>query len=203
MYTAPPRGALLRTASAEQVSLQHPSPGLESLQGAYIKNVERLEQSAEEMSQGGSDIGDEIRRMKQEQDRASLRSSSIASESLASSSHPREGRQQSIEKVLSNRSRNHSTSSYANSIVDVNTQARWGGYSPGGYITSPTVSRVSSFHRPSGMPEPVQEGRPLDSPLASPTSYSSPRRQPSHYSLLGWFSPWQGFGDRRRCECDS
>lgn len=187
---APPRGTLMRTASAEQVSLQHPSPGLESLQGAYIKNVERLEQSAEELSQGGSDIGDEIRRMKHEQDRASLRSSSMASSSLAS----REGRQQSIEKVLGStqpqtqtqpRSRNHSVSSYANSIVDVNTQARWGGYSPGGYVTSPTasVSRVSSFHRPSGMPEPVQEGRPLDSPLASPTSYSSPRRQPSHYSL--------------------
>ncbi|KAG9542940.1 hypothetical protein KCU71_g18554, partial [Aureobasidium melanogenum] len=128
---APPRGALMRTASAEQVSLQHPSPGLESLQGAYIKNVERLEQSAEEMSQGGSDIGDEIRRMKQEQDRASLRSSSIASESL---SQTREGRQQSIDRVISTRSRNHSTSSYANSIVDVNNHARWGGYSPGGYI---------------------------------------------------------------------
>ncbi|KAI4764101.1 hypothetical protein E4T51_02949 [Aureobasidium sp. EXF-12344] len=190
--SAPPRGALMRTASAEQqqVSLQHPSPGLESLQGAYIKNVERLEQSAEEMSQGGSDIGDEIRRMKQEQDRASLRSSSIASESPSlshshsqSHSQPREGRQQSIDRVISTRSRNHSTSSYSNSIVDVNNHARWGGYSPGGYITSPAVSRVSSFHRPSGMPEPVQEGRPLDSPLASPTSYSSPRRQPSHYSL--------------------
>jgi hypothetical protein len=193
--SAPARGAaLMRTASAEQqqVSLQHPSPGLESLQGAYIRNVERLEQSAEEMSQGGSDIGEEIRKMKQEQDRASLRSSSIASESPSlshshsqslSHSQAREGRQQSIDRVISTRSRNHSTSSYTNSIVDVNNHARWGGYSPGGYITSPAVSRVSSFHRPSGMPEPVQEGRPLDSPLASPTSYSSPRRQPSHYSL--------------------
>jgi hypothetical protein len=197
MYKAAPqplRGTPLRTASTEQVSLQHPSPGLESLQGAYVKNVERLEQSAEEMSQGGSDIGDEIRRMKQqEHDRTSLRSGSSSSIAASSSSEPvsqtaaaHKGggaaaprQQQSIEKVLTTRSRTYSTSSYANSIVDVNTQARWGGYSPGGYITSPTVSRVSSFQRPSGMPEPVQEGRPLDSPLASPTSYPSPRRQPS------------------------
>jgi hypothetical protein len=200
----------MRTASAEQqqVSLQHPSPGLESLQGAYIKNVERLEQSAEEMSQGGSDIGDEIRRMKQEQDRASLRSSSIASESPSLShsqslSQPREGRQQNIDRVISTRSRNHSTSSYTNSIVDVNNHARWGGYSPGGYITSPAVSRVSSFHRPSGMPEPVQEGRPLDSPLASPTSYSSPRRQPSHYSLAPTVEDNEMFDEQGRHVADA
>lgn len=169
--------SLIRMASADgSVDLRHPTPDMHSMQSVNMKNVERLEQSAEELSQGGSDIGEEIRRMKQEQDMASRRSS------LASQ---REGRQPSISAVLSSRSRNASTSSYANSIVDTNTAARWGGYSPGGFVTSPTasVSRVSSFRRPSGMPEPVQEGRPLDSPLASPSSYFSPSRRGSQQSL--------------------
>lgn len=171
------RPSLFRMASADGlVDLCHPTPDTHSMSSISMKNVERLEQSAEDLSQGGSDIGEEIRKMKQEQDRASRRSS------LASQ---REGRQPSISAVLSNRSRNASTSSYANSIVDINTAARWGGYSPGGFVTSPTasVSRVSSFRRPSGMPEPVQEGRPLDSPLASPSSYFSPSRRASQQSL--------------------
>lgn len=186
LYPTPkPALGRLRTASTESiVDVHSPIPDLQTMHGAYLKNIEKLEQSAEELSQGGSDIGEEIRKMKQEQDRASRRSSMVsrlsssASASLsASASAPSQPGQ-----VLT-RSRNASTSSYANSIVDLNSTARWGGYSPGGYITSPSVSRVSSFHRPSGLPEPVQEGRPLDSPLASPNSFISPTRRPSQQSM--------------------
>lgn len=181
-----PSAGLMRTASAEGVNLRHPTPDLQTMHGAYVKNIEKLEQSADELSQGGSDIGEEIRKMKQEQDRASAsRRSSLASrEGREGREGIREGRLSiSTSALPPNRSRNHSTSSYANSIVDVNSAARWGGYSPGGYITSPSVSRVSSFHRPTGLPEPVQEGRPLDSPLASPSSYFPPTRRPSQQSM--------------------
>ncbi|KAF1350784.1 hypothetical protein BDV97DRAFT_156130 [Delphinella strobiligena] len=181
---ATPRPVLgrLRTASAQgNVEIRSPIPDQQTMMGAYVKNIEKLEQSAEELSQGGSDIGEEIRKMKQEQDRASRRSS------LASREGRSEGRRSISALHVQTRSRNASASSYSNSIVDVNTAARWGGYSPGGYLTSPSVSRVSSFHRPSGLPEPVQEGRPLDSPLASPTSPSpfgpAPIRRSSQQSI--------------------
>ncbi|GAB7353780.1 hypothetical protein MBLNU459_g4165t1 [Dothideomycetes sp. NU459] len=187
--------SLMRMASAEGlVDLRHPTPDMHSMQGVNMRNVEKIEQSAEELSQGGSDIGEEIRKMKQEQDMASRRSS------LASQREGRVGRQASISAVLSDRSRNASTSSYAHSIVDVNTAARWGGYSPGGFVTSPTasVSRVSSFRRPSAMPEPVQEGRPLDSPLTSPSSqsYFPPARRPSQQSLAATDEDMLSQGDQ-------
>lgn len=190
--------------------MHSPIPDLQTLCGAYVKNIAKLEQSAEELSQGGSDIGEEIKRMKQDQDReeASRRSSLVASLSLSTSSslrnnssssiapasasslrrsRPRSNSSAAAAAAAATRGRNASTSSYANSIVDVNSAARWGGYSPGGFhMTSPSVSRLSSFHRPSAgmMPEPVQEGRPLDSPLASPVSaLHLPTRRPSQQSV--------------------
>lgn len=171
----------MRTASTEHIAIRHPTPDLLALHVAQAKNVSRLERSAEELSQGGSDIGDEIRKMQQEQ-RASeeSRRSSIVSRELQAP-----------------RSRNASTSSYANSIVDVNKEARWGGYSPAGFISSPSLSlhsgswshvqRNVSTHS-SMRPEPAQEGRPLDSPLASPPSIM-PSRRPSQSSLAQSFLP--------------
>ncbi|KAJ9630909.1 hypothetical protein H2203_001437 [Taxawa tesnikishii (nom. ined.)] len=184
-----PRPMVMRTASADSINLRHPTPDLHTLQGAYQKNVERLEQSAEELSQGGSDIGDEIRKLKREQRMSESRRSSMRHGS----------RERSPAAVpIPNRSRNTSTSSYSNSIVDVNNAARWGGYSPQGYVTSPSASvhsgswshasihRAPSSSRPprlAGMPEPVQEGRPLDSPLASVASYFPPVPHASQSSL--------------------
>ncbi|KAK4934241.1 hypothetical protein LTR28_010770, partial [Elasticomyces elasticus] len=167
----------IRTASAEGVDVRHPTPDLHSLQGAYTRNVEHLEQTAERLSSSGSGIGEEMRRLKYEQSISGSRRSSLYSK-------------HSLEEPIArptaipppDRSRNPSTSSYANSIVDVNIAARWGGYSPAGFVTSPAASlrsgswshasmhRVPSNSRPprlTQMPEPVQEGRPLDSPLSS------------------------------------
>ncbi|RAL17490.1 uncharacterized protein BO97DRAFT_402052 [Aspergillus homomorphus CBS 101889] len=63
------------SASGEPIPLNHPTPGLQSLQGAYVNNVERLERSAERMSMSSTNIGDEIRKMDLEQKRRSSGSS--------------------------------------------------------------------------------------------------------------------------------
>ncbi|KAJ5596734.1 hypothetical protein N7450_003192 [Penicillium hetheringtonii] len=56
--------------------LNHPTPDLQSLQGAYTGNVERLEMTAERLSCSSTDIGSEIRKMDQEQKRRSCSSAS-------------------------------------------------------------------------------------------------------------------------------
>ncbi|CAI7568797.1 unnamed protein product [Penicillium glandicola] len=58
------------------VPLSHPTPDLQSIQGAYKGNVTRLEQSAEQLSSCSADIESEIRRMDQEQKRRSVSSAS-------------------------------------------------------------------------------------------------------------------------------
>lgn len=177
----------------DRTEIRSPTPGLQSLQGAYSRNIMQLEKSAEELSQGGSDIGEEIRKMSR---RSSLQSWNKGDDTITS-------RPMQIQtQAAASRSRNASTSSYANSIVDVNGNARWGGYSPAGWVTSPAGSVHSgswshaSVHRQasgssklSHLVEPVQEGRPLDSPLASatgsyfPVAEHGPSRQPSQSSF--------------------
>lgn len=67
----------LRSASSDiPIPLSHPTPDLQSLQGAYAGNVERLEQSAERLTSSLADIGSEIRKMDQEQKRRSCSSAS-------------------------------------------------------------------------------------------------------------------------------
>lgn len=68
-------GPPLHSACSEvSVPLSHPIPDLQSIQGAYIGNVERLEQSAEQLSSCSADIGSEIRRLDQEQKQRSCSS---------------------------------------------------------------------------------------------------------------------------------
>lgn len=80
---SPDEPTLRSPISDTPVPLSHPTPGLQSLQGAYLGNVERLERSAEQMSAGTSDIASEIRKMDLEQKRrgstASVANSAIAS----------------------------------------------------------------------------------------------------------------------------
>ncbi|KAJ5631060.1 uncharacterized protein N7484_011160 [Penicillium longicatenatum] len=67
----------LRSASSDiPIPLSHPTPDLQSLQGAYAGNVERLEQSAERLSSSTADIASEIRKLDQEQKRRSYSSAS-------------------------------------------------------------------------------------------------------------------------------
>jgi hypothetical protein len=143
------------------------------------------------MSEGGSDIGEEIRKMN-ELERQRSRQNSIQS------SHQGDfipGRSTPMAPLDTTRSR---ASSHAQSVVEANNIARWGGYSPNAYITSPVGSvrshgswgmgrKPSVSSKLSQMVEPIQEGRPLDSPLApslrSPMSIPSMSRQVSHASV--------------------
>jgi hypothetical protein len=136
MASSPPPAAARYYAKAKAQAkddLRHPTPDLQSLQGAYVGNIERLEEHAERMSEAGSDLGEEIRKLHSELKRSDSRRQSF----------------DEATRQVSNRSRNVSISSHANSIVDVNGSARWGGYSPGGYVTSPVGSlRSGSFSVP-------------------------------------------------------
>ncbi|KAL1999680.1 hypothetical protein VTN02DRAFT_4182 [Thermoascus thermophilus] len=113
---------VVRTPSSGRppVALRHPTPDLQSLQGAYISNVERLERSAERLSLN-SDIGEELRKMDLEQKRRHSVSSAAA-------------------QGVDSPARKFSTGSISNSIIGVNNAARNGGYSPGGYVSSPKGS---------------------------------------------------------------
>ena len=108
--------------------LRHPVPDLQSLQGAYVGNIERLEEHAERMSESGSDLQEEIRKTYSELKLTDSRRSSLQTTDLEPT------------RQASTRSRGVSIGSHTNSIVDLNGNARWGGYSPGGYITSPAGS---------------------------------------------------------------
>ncbi len=154
------------------IPMRHPTPGLESLQGAYTSNVVRLEQSAERLSLS-SDIGEEIRKMRLEQQRSDSRRSSIQqtqSEELFSAA--------SLNRQLSYGHRSHAS----HSIVETNSVARSGGFSPAAFFVSPRGSIKSgswSNHnsvkgrsasrgpRLTQVTEPEQEGKPLDSPLST------------------------------------
>ncbi|OQO13461.1 hypothetical protein B0A48_01689 [Cryoendolithus antarcticus] len=150
------------SGTATPVSVPTPTRELSFRNGAYITNITRLEQSAEKMSEDGSDIGEEIRRLN---DAEKLRS-----------------RQNSIQNshqgdVISGRTAplEASRSRGSSNVVDLNGVARQGGFSPGGYVGSPvgsvrsheSWSRHTSTHRkPSTgsrlatqMPQSVQEGR--------------------------------------------
>jgi hypothetical protein len=111
---------LVRTSSGSAVALRHPTPDLQSLQGAYVGNIERLEKSAERLSMSSSDLALELRKLDLEQKRRSSTSS--------------------IVPVPDSPAKQFST---GNSIISVNTAARTGGYSPAGFISSPRGSILS------------------------------------------------------------
>ena len=163
----------VRTVSREGSVLRHPTPDLQSLQGAYVGNVERLEQSAARLSLS-SNIGEELHKMKMEQRRSDSRhSSALNSPSEVEEHHP------SLNRQTSQGYGSHAS----NSIVGTNNVARSGGFSPAAYFASPrnsvrsagTWSHQSSIKERSAsygtrltlLSEPEQEGKPLDSPLST------------------------------------
>ncbi|RVX75836.1 hypothetical protein B0A52_00193 [Exophiala mesophila] len=147
----------MRTASiSRNLPLKHPTPDLHAIQGALAKNVERLEESAERLSMTSS-LEEELQKMKQDQRRIERQSSAPVT---------------SDRPIRPSVQRQFSTGSWSNSIIGINQTARHGGYSPSGYITSPTgsISNPHSLDRHSSkgsrrehsLPEPLLEGRPLD-----------------------------------------
>ena len=166
------REPIVRTASGRSLALRHPTPDLQSLQGAYTGNIQHLERTAERLSMTSS-IDDAIRDLHAEQKRNDSRRSSLLSS-------PRTA---SVTRQISN----------ASSILETNNIARSGGYSPAGFMMSPKGSfsmaqgdgtidnttggrgrSASKSSRYGSRPEPELEGRPLDSfvslPKMEPTS---------------------------------
>ncbi|EEH40753.2 hypothetical protein PAAG_02729 [Paracoccidioides lutzii Pb01] len=159
---SPDEPIIQSSVSGRPVPLRHPTPDLQSLQGAYVGNVERLERSAETLS-STSDIRGELRKLNLEQKRRSVSSPGCSAVNPRGPASP---------------VRNYSTPSLSNSIISVNNTARSNGYSPEAYVTSPrgsimsgsssqsiagSASRVrsaSGASRLAQVPEPVIEDQP-------------------------------------------
>jgi hypothetical protein len=123
---------ILRTASTKSVTLVHPSPGgSKSRSSSYASNIAQLELTAEKLSMTSS-IEDAIRDLHDEQKRSDSRRSSILAASI--SSGPEANTAFPLTRQVS----------AASSILETNDAARYGGYSPAGYVMSPTISMISS-----------------------------------------------------------
>lgn len=137
-FDLPPRPSMTRVSSSASTPLRHPTPDLQSLQGAYLSNVERLEQSAERLSMGGSDIAEELRKIRMEQKRSESRRSSLINARAVDEDGTSISRQFSYGQGRS----------ASNSIAAVNSIARSAGFSPEGYFASPRGSiRSGSWSR--------------------------------------------------------
>ena len=125
----------IRTAiTGTKVPLRHPTPDLQSLHGAYTKNVERLEESAERLSLTTS-LKEEFQKMKFEQCREQIESS--ASVGNAPSVRPT--------------SRQVSAASLSGSIVGTDTWTK-----PSGHPSFPdTVSSDGSLLPACGSQAPI------------------------------------------------
>ncbi|KAK5706135.1 hypothetical protein LTR97_001121 [Elasticomyces elasticus] len=186
------------------ITADYPPP---ALQRTYSRNIMNLEQMAEDISQGGSDIGEEIRRMNEEQKQRS-RQSSIQSSHQGEGSRTRGGSNDTLGLVqMDSRDSDGRGRASSNGLADATREARWGGYSPNRFMPSsvgparsgsgrsqPSLPRkpsATSSSRLAQMIEPVQEGKPLDSPLApggslystSPPEEHDPSRQISQSSF--------------------
>ncbi|KAI0444455.1 hypothetical protein F4803DRAFT_249469 [Xylaria telfairii] len=137
---------IVRTASTKSVSLRHPTPDLNPRSATHASNIAQLEATAERLSMTSS-IDYAIRELHDEQKRADSRRSSILAASIASIPE--------TEPVMFPISKQISI---ASSIRETNTAARYGGYSPAGYVMSPSSSMVSGVTRlrsgSTGMPKP-------------------------------------------------
>ncbi|KAI0156446.1 hypothetical protein GGR57DRAFT_82472 [Xylariaceae sp. FL1272] len=123
---------IVRTASTKSVSLRHPAPDLTPRSATHATNIAQLEATAEKLSMTSS-IEDAIRDLHDEQKRADSRRSSILAASIASIPEADEPVSFPLLKSVS----------AANSIRETNNAARYGGYSPAGYVMSPDSSIAS------------------------------------------------------------
>ncbi|KAI1799201.1 hypothetical protein F4811DRAFT_545033 [Daldinia bambusicola] len=143
---------IVRTASTKSVSLRHPTPDLNPRTTSYATNIAQLEATAEKLSMTSS-IEDAIRDLHEEQKRNESRRSSILAASISSIPENNETASFPVIKPLSTPS----------SILDTNNAARYGGYSPAGFVVSPDPSLV---------PNPARM-RSGSGPLSRPESEGS------------------------------
>ncbi|KAJ3564791.1 hypothetical protein NPX13_g7727 [Xylaria arbuscula] len=127
---------IVRTASTKSVSLRHPTPDANPRSASRASNIAQLEATAEKLSMTSS-IDEAIRELHEEQKRVDSRRSSILAASIASIPETEEFALPMITKQIS----------IASSIRDTNTAARHGGYSPAGYVMSPSSSMIAGPSR--------------------------------------------------------
>ncbi|KAJ4422049.1 hypothetical protein N0V82_003345 [Gnomoniopsis sp. IMI 355080] len=121
--------AIIRTASGRS-RLRHPTPDINARSGSYTSNIAALEATAERFSMTSS-IDDAIREAHNDLKRSDSRRSSILAASVRSGDHGTDSPLGLLPPIpLGQQS----------SIVGLNNAARTGGYSPGGFIMSPTQS---------------------------------------------------------------
>ncbi|KAI1139477.1 hypothetical protein F5Y05DRAFT_323745 [Hypoxylon sp. FL0543] len=140
---------IVRTASTKSVSLRHPVPEPNTRSSSYATSIAQLEATAEKLSMTSS-IEDAIRDLHDEQKRNDSRRSSILAASIGSIPENNEPVSFPATKPLST----------ASSILETNSAARYGGYSPAGFVLSPNPSllsnptRLRSGSNPLSKPEP-------------------------------------------------
>ncbi|KFA66692.1 hypothetical protein S40285_04975 [Stachybotrys chlorohalonatus IBT 40285] len=139
-----PTPILHSTSDISTLAIKHPIPDLNTKSGSYIGNIAQLEATAERLSMTSS-IDDAIRDLHGELKRSDSRRS--RSSVLAVNDDTNNGASCQL-------SRHRSQSS---SIVATNTAARYGGYSPAGYVMSPNHSLTGRLRagskNSSGRPE--------------------------------------------------
>ncbi|KAK0614409.1 hypothetical protein B0T14DRAFT_308925 [Immersiella caudata] len=140
LLAVPPESSepsIVRTSSAASLNLQHPTPdpNKRSRSGACLGNIAALEATAERLSMTSS-IEEAIREEHEELKRSDSRRSSLL---RANSTASRDGKI-SVSDAGSVRGPLLSAISRQSSIVELNTAARLGGYSPAGYVMSPHPS---------------------------------------------------------------
>ncbi|KAI3392618.1 hypothetical protein diail_5460 [Diaporthe ilicicola] len=142
----PSLSPVIRSASTHSV-LRHPAPDnvANARSGSYTGNIAALEATAERFSMTSS-IEDAIRNAHEELKRSDSRRSSILAASVRSGGDFGIDSPPGITPAP--------LFARQSSIVGLNTEARLGGYSPGGYIMSPTQSltgRLRSASKSSGV----------------------------------------------------
>ncbi|KAI0879866.1 uncharacterized protein GGS22DRAFT_103590 [Annulohypoxylon maeteangense] len=147
---------IIRTASTKSVSLRHPTPDLNTRSTSYATNIAQLEATAEKLSITSS-IEDAIRDLHEEQKRNDSRRSSILAASISSIPENNEPVSFPVTKPLST----------ASSIFETNSAARYGGYSPAGFVMSPNPSLLSNPARMRSGSGPLSRVEPDSSNVMS------------------------------------
>ncbi|KAF7548879.1 hypothetical protein G7Z17_g6776 [Cylindrodendrum hubeiense] len=146
-----PRPIVRTTSDSDSLEVKHPTPDINPRFGAYVGNIAQLEATAERLSMTSS-IDDAIRDLHGELKRSDSRRSSILAANLKANSI--DDYASNSGSAIEHLKRNPSISS---SIVSTNIAARHGGYSPGGFVLSPSHSLTgrlrSGSKNSSGRPE--------------------------------------------------
>ncbi|KAK0642939.1 hypothetical protein B0T16DRAFT_354242 [Cercophora newfieldiana] len=167
-FAEPSEPSIVRTSSAASLNLKHPTPdpNKRSRSGACLGNIAALEATAERLSMTSSieaAIREEHEELKRSDSRRSsiLRANSASRDRKISVSDAGSVRGQALLSAISRQS----------SIVELNTAARLGGYSPAGYVMSPHPSL-------SGAPGRLRSGSKTGSievpPVPEHTDFAGP-----------------------------